>query len=61
MARKLNISTTGLTTSAIYKKLSLQLHPDKGGDTEEFKKLNATYTLIKEAGMEKTLMGGRRR
>ena len=29
-----------------YYAMALKLHPDKGGDEEEFKKINAAYTLL---------------
>lgn len=29
-----------------YHAMALKLHPDKGGDEEEFKKINAAYTLL---------------
>ena len=31
-----------------YLKLCLKYHPDKGGDAEEFKKLNAAYELLSD-------------
>ena len=45
---KLKDSDT-LTTTNIkktYYAMALKLHPDKGGDEEEFKKINAAYTLL---------------
>jgi len=30
----------------VYKKLALKLHPDTGGNTEEFKRITAAYELI---------------
>jgi len=31
---------------AVYKKLAVKLHPDTGGDTEEFKRITAAYETI---------------
>lgn len=31
-----------------YRKLALQKHPDKGGDPEEFKKIQASYEVLKD-------------
>ena len=46
----LNLKDSGtLTTTKIkktYYAMALKLHPDKGGDEEEFKKINAAYTLL---------------
>ena len=29
-----------------FRKVAMRAHPDKGGDEEEFKKINAAYTLL---------------
>lgn len=31
-----------------YKKLALQYHPDKGGDTDKFAGITAAYTVLKD-------------
>ena len=32
-----------------YRKLSLKHHPDRGGDSEEFKKINEAYSTLSDA------------
>lgn len=39
-------SPTRTTIKKKYYAMALKLHPDKGGDEEEFKKINAAYTLL---------------
>jgi len=39
----------------IWRKLSLQHHPDKGGSTEMMKKVNAAYDLLKSGGTVKKM------
>ena len=39
-------SPTQTTIKKKYYAMALKLHPDKGGDEEEFKKINAAYTLL---------------
>ena len=38
---------TAADVKKIWRKLSLQHHPDKGGSTEMMKKVNAAYDLLK--------------
>ena len=42
----LNENASPRTIKTQYYKMALVLHPDKGGDEEEFKKINAAYTLL---------------
>ena len=42
----LNENASPRTIKTQYYKMALKLHPDKGGDEEEFKKINAAYTLL---------------
>ena len=37
----------------IWRKMSLQHHPDKGGSTEMMKKVNVAYDLLKKGGTVK--------
>lgn len=39
-------SATSADIRKAYKKLSKTAHPDKGGDAEEFKKINAAYNVL---------------
>ena len=39
-----------------YRKLAQVFHPDKGGDTEQFKKLNEAYTILSTVRFEKSMM-----
>ena len=42
----LNENASPRTIKTQYYKMALKLHPDKGGDEEEFKKINAAYSLL---------------
>ena len=42
----LNENASPRTIKTQYYKMALVLHPDKGGDEEEFKKINAAYSLL---------------
>ena len=50
-----------------YRKLSLQHHPDRGGDAEQFKKVSEAYENIgdpesrQKYDMEQSIFGRRRR
>lgn len=45
----LRASATMTEVTAAFRQKSLLHHPDKGGDTAAFQKLNAMYLTIKEA------------
>jgi len=38
---------------AAYKKLAIQNHPDKGGDSEKFKEISAAYNVLSDEGKRK--------
>ena len=46
---------TAADVKKIWRKLSLQHHPDKGGSTEMMKKVNAAYDLLKSGGTVKKM------
>ena len=53
-------ATLGLTSNATpaevtkaFRKLALVYHPDKGGDPEEFKKINNAYMALTGRGLRK--------
>jgi len=41
-------TATAAEIKKAYRKLALQKHPDKGGDPEEFKKIQASYEVLKD-------------
>ena len=46
---------TATDVKKIWRKLSLQHHPDKGGSTEMMKKVNVAYDLLKSGGNVKKM------
>ena len=46
---------TASDVKKIWRKLSLQHHPDRGGSTEMMKKVNAAYDLLKRGGTVKKM------
>ena len=43
------IGADELTVTASYRKLSYDMHPDRGGDAEKFKELSEAYSVVKSA------------
>ena len=47
-------SSTAAQIKKAYRKKALRMHPDKGGDPEEFKKLQAAYDVLSDEDKRKT-------
>ena len=51
--------STGVEVRKAYRTVSKKAHPDKGGNAEDQKKLNATYKDSCDAAFEKTTPNGK--
>ena len=47
-ARRIESPPLKEAASSRYRKLSLRMHPDKGGNEADFQKLNRAYEVIKD-------------
>ena len=47
-------SSSAAQIKKAYRKKALRMHPDKGGDPEEFKKLQAAYDVLSDEDKRKT-------
>ena len=47
-------SSTAAQIKKAYRKKALRMHPDKGGDLEEFKKLQAAYDVLSDEDKRQT-------